>query len=156
MRLRTTYVRSNSNAGRVLSSKLISPLTRDYSLEELLKRPELKYADLTEINKHDPSVEDSVSAQVTIQLKYAGYIDRQKKDVDRLQRHETMEIPSDLDFSSVEGLSNEVQQKLTEMKPTNFARAGRIPGVTPAALSLLLVYLKKRDLRKTPSASARG
>ena len=91
----------------------------------------------------DIDVPDAVAEQVTIQLKYAGYIDRQQEDVDRVQRHEAMLIPDDLDFMQVEGLSNEIRQKLSETRPNNLARAGRIPGVTPAALSLLLVYLKK-------------
>ena len=86
-------------------------------------------------------VSETVAEQVTIQLKYSGYIDRQQQDVDRLQRHESMTIPGDVNFDQVEGLSNEIRQKLKEMRPSNLARAGRIPGVTPGALSLLLVHL---------------
>ena len=99
---------------------------------------------------------EAVAEQVMIQLKYAGYIDRQQQDVDRLQRHESMPIPGDVNFDEVEGLSNEIRQKLIEMRPANLARAGRIPGVTPAALSLLLVHLKKRELSDSVRATAHG
>ena len=117
----------------------------------------MNYADLREISPLANPVSEAVAEQVSIQLKYSGYIDRQQQDVDRLQRHETLSIPSDLNFDQVEGLSNEIRQKLNEMRPANLARAGRIPGVTPAALSLLLVHLKKRELSsKSLRAAAHG
>jgi tRNA uridine 5-carboxymethylaminomethyl modification enzyme len=99
-------------------------------------------------------VDDAVSAQVTIQIKYSGYIDRQQQEIDRLHRHEATAIPDDLDFMLVEGLSNEIRQKLSDTRPSNLARAARIPGMTPAALSLLLVHLKKRDLGGSLRATA--
>lgn len=101
-------------------------------------------------------VPEAVAEQVAIQLKYAGYIDRQQQDIERLRRHERMKIPGDLDFHGVDGLSHEICQKLTEIRPTSLARAGRIPGVTPAALSLLLVHLKKRELVRSSRAIANG
>jgi tRNA uridine 5-carboxymethylaminomethyl modification enzyme len=104
----------------------------------------------------DSAVPEAVAEQVTIQLKYAGYIDRQQQDIDRVQRHEAMSIPADLDFMSVDGLSNEIRQKLSESRPSNLARASRIPGVTPAALSLLLVHLKKREVSERQRAAAHG
>jgi len=135
---------------------LSKPLNREYSLADLLKRPEITpeilYAAAPPLNP----VEHSVAEQVAIQLKYAGYIDRQQQDISRLRRHEAMAIPSDLDFFEVDGLSHEICQKLTEIRPENLARAGRIPGVTPAALSLLLVYLKKRALTTSARAAAHG
>jgi tRNA uridine 5-carboxymethylaminomethyl modification enzyme len=155
-RLARTYVQAGSNEAAVLSSSLTKPLSREYSLAELLKRPELTYADIREISPPENDVSEAVAEQVMIQLKYAGYIDRQQQDVDRLQRHESMLIPSDVNFDQVEGLSNEIRQKLNEMRPANLARAGRIPGVTPAALSLLLVHLKKRELSDTVRATAHG
>ena len=81
--------------------------------------------------------------QVAIQAKYAGYIDRQQDEVERLRRYEHTPLPADLDLDAVDGLSNEVKQKLGEVRPATLAQAGRIPGVTPAAISLLLIYLKK-------------
>jgi tRNA uridine 5-carboxymethylaminomethyl modification enzyme len=93
-----------------------------------------------------PVAEDArVAEQVTTQIKYAGYIDRQQEEIERLHRHEKTTIPDNIDYQSVDGLSNEIRQKLTQARPTTLARAGRISGVTPAALSLLLVHIKKRD-----------
>jgi len=155
-RLERTYVQAGSDEAAVLSASLSKPLSREYSLAELLTRPELSYVNIREISPPANDVSEVVTEQATIQLKYAGYIDRQQQDVDRLQRHESMTIPGDLDFDQVEGLSNEIRQKLNEMRPTNLARAGRIPGVTPAALSLLLVHLKKRELSNSPCATAHG
>jgi tRNA uridine 5-carboxymethylaminomethyl modification enzyme len=83
---------------------------------------------------------------VEIQAKYAGYIDRQKQDIARLRRHENTLLPKDLDYNAVDGLSHEVKQKLTAARPDTLARAGRIPGVTAAAVALLLIYLKKRGI----------
>ena len=155
-RLERTYIQANSAQADALSTSLTKPLSREYSLAELLKRPELDYADLDAIAPSESTITEAVAEQVTIQLKYSGYIDRQQQDIDRLQRHEAMVIPEDIDFDQVEGLSNEIRQKLGEIRPTSLARAGRIPGVTPAALSLLLVHLKKRELGDPARAVAHG
>ena len=155
-RLERTYIQANSAQADALSTSLTKPLSREYSLAELLKRPELDYADLDAIAPSESTITEAVAEQVTIQLKYSGYIDRQQQDIDRLQRHEAMVIPEDIDFDQVEGLSNEIRQKLGEIRPTSLARAGRIPGVTPAALSLLLVHLKKRELGDPARAAAHG
>jgi tRNA uridine 5-carboxymethylaminomethyl modification enzyme len=92
----------------------------------------------------DEILDPRVTEQVEIQAKYAGYIDRQREDIERLRRHENVLLPDNLDYSAIDGLSNEVKQKLSEARPQTLARAGRIPGVTPAAVSLLLIHLKKR------------
>ena len=155
-RLERTFIQANSAQAAALSPFLTKPLSREYSLAELLKRPELDYADLDAVAPPESAITEAVAEQVTIQLKYSGYIDRQQQDIDRLQRHEAMVIPEDIDFDQVEGLSNEIRQKLGEIRPSNLARAGRIPGVTPAALSLLLVHLKKRELGDTARAAAHG
>ena len=155
-RLQRTFIQAGSAEAAALETLLPKPLSREYSIAELLKRPELDYAAIRDAAPADIDVPDAVAEQVTIQLKYAGYIDRQQEDVDRVQRHEAMLIPDDLDFMQVEGLSNEIRQKLSEMRPNNLARAGRIPGVTPAALSLLLVYLKKRELIDKQRSVAHG
>jgi tRNA uridine 5-carboxymethylaminomethyl modification enzyme len=88
--------------------------------------------------------DDSVAEQVEIQAKYAGYIDRQKDEIARTRQHEATALPADLDYAQVKGLSSEVREKLARQRPETVGQAGRIPGVTPAALSLLLVHLKKR------------
>ena len=145
-RLKRTYIQAGSEQASTLEAVLTQSLSREYSLAELLKRPEVHYSAIYEVSPPQGGIDDAVAEQVMIQLKYAGYIGRQQQDIDRVTRHEKMSIPADMDFSQVEGLSNEIRQKLSEHRPANLARAGRIPGVTPAALSLLLVHLKKRYL----------
>ncbi len=142
-RLSTSWIHPNTPQAAALASKLKNPISREYSLAELLKRPELEYSDLASLV--GVATEDTQAAeQVEIQAKYAGYIDRQKEDIARLHRHEHTALPDSLDYNAVDGLSNEVRQKLTAARPDTLARAGRIPGVTAAATALLLIYLKKR------------
>jgi len=155
-RLQQTFIQAGSTEAAQLIPLLTKPLSREYSLAELLKRPELNYDALDRIAPAPSPVAEAVAHQIAIQCKYAGYIERQQQDVDRLHRHEMMTIPSDLDFSLIDGLSNEIRQKLQEVAPSNLARAGRIPGVTPAALSILLIYLKKRELGSRLRATANG
>ena len=155
-RLEKTFIQAGSAEAKALETVLAKPLSREYSIAELLKRPELDYGVIERVAPADSAVPEAVAEQVTIQLKYAGYIDRQQQDIDRVQRHEAMSIPADLDFMSVDGLSNEIRQKLSESRPSNLARASRIPGVTPAALSLLLVHLKKREVSEHQRAAAHG
>ena len=155
-RLKRTYIQAGSEQASVLEAVLTQSLSREYSLAELLKRPEVHYSAIYEVSPPQGGIDDAVAEQVMIQLKYAGYIGRQQQDIDRVTRHEKMSIPADMDFSQVEGLSNEIRQKLSEHRPVNLARAGRIPGVTPAALSLLLVHLKKRDLSDDSRVIAHG
>jgi len=142
-RLATTWIHPGTPQADALAPRLKSPLAHEYSLAELLKRPELRYADIAGL-KGEATGDPQVAEQVEIQAKYAGYIDRQQEDIDRLRRYEHTILPADLDYAVVDGLSNEVRQKLSEARPDTLARAGRIPGVTPAAISLLLVYLKRR------------
>ena len=155
-RLKRTYIQAGSEHAGALEAVLTQSLSREYSLAELLKRPEVHYSAIYEVSPPQGGIDDAVAEQVMIQLKYAGYIGRQQQDIDRVTRHEKMSIPADMDFSQVEGLSNEIRQKLSEHRPANLARAGRIPGVTPAALSLLLVHLKKRDLSDDSRVIAHG
>ena len=142
-RLASTWIQPGSNAASALESKLSSPLSHEYNLAELLKRPELGYADLSAVSE-GAGEDRQVAEQVEIQAKYAGYIDRQREEIERLQRYENAPLPGDFDYLCIEGLSNEVKQKLADAKPETLARASRIPGVTPAAISLLLIHLKKR------------
>ena len=155
-RLEKTFIQAGSAEAKALETVLAKPLSREYSIAELLKRPELDYGIIERVAPADSAVPEAVAEQVTIQLKYAGYIDRQQQDIDRVQRHEAMSIPADLDFMSIDGLSNEIRQKLSESRPSNLARASRIPGVTPAALSLLLVHLKKREVSEHQRAAVHG
>lgn len=120
-------------------------LSREYRLNELLRRPNVSYADLMSIDKFGPSVEDpKVAEQVEVQFKYAGYIDRQQLEIDKQKNHEETVLPNDFDYLSIKGgLSNEALQKLQDQKPTTIGQASRIPGITPATISILMVYLKK-------------
>ena len=142
-RLATTFVHPGTPEAESLAAVLKNPISREYALADLLKRPELQYADLAQATGYSSS-DTQAAEQVEIQAKYAGYIDRQQDDIDKLRRHEHTSLPLDLDYADVDGLSNEVRQKLSETRPETLARAGRIPGVTPAAVALLLIYLKKR------------
>ena len=129
-----------SVAERVLGAKP----SREQPAEELLRRPSATYAGLMEIEKLGPGVDDPlVAEQVETQIKYAGYIERQQMEIERSLRHETTQLPTSLDYANVSGLSNEVRAKLAEQRPETIGQAGRISGITPAAISLLLVHLKK-------------
>lgn len=142
-RLATTFIHPDTPQAESLSALLPKPITREYSLADLLKRPELGYAQVASL-KGEPTQDQQAAEQVAIQAKYAGYIDRQQDDIDRLRRHENTLLPQDLDYERVDGLSNEVRQTLMAARPTTLARASRVPGVTSAAVAILLVYLKKR------------
>ena len=128
---------------------LKSPIVREANGEDLLRRPEVTYEKLTTIETFAPAHEDiEAREQVETQIKYQGYIDRQRDEVEKSLRHETTKLPFDLDYSLVKGLSNEVVIKLNDAKPESVGMASRISGITPAAISLLLVYLKKHGLLK--------
>nr|WP_010131064.1 tRNA uridine-5-carboxymethylaminomethyl(34) synthesis enzyme MnmG [Microbulbifer agarilyticus] len=144
-RLKETWVQPGSEAAASVEQKLPQPLAREYSLQDLLKRPELTYTDIASL-KGEAVADERVAEQVEISAKYAGYIDRQRDDIERLQAYEDTPLPVDFDYGAVSGLSNEVVQKLTDARPDTLARASRVPGVTPAAVSLLLIQLKKRGL----------
>ncbi len=131
---------SQSEAVRVLGCAI----EREYSLADLLRRPNVTYALLMTMPGAGPAVADKkVTEQVEIQTKYQGYIERQREEVSRYENYETTRLPQDLDYKSVRGLSVEVQQKLNQHKPETLGQAARISGVTPAAVSLLLVHLKR-------------
>ena len=144
-RLATTWIQPNTAEAEQINPKLEQPIAREYNLRDLLKRPGIVYADIAAL-KGEGTRDEQVAEQVEIQIKYAGYIDRQAEEIERLRHYENMRLPQELDFNGVEGLSNEVKQKLNTGKPETLAQASRIPGVTPAAVSLLLIYLKKRGL----------
>ncbi len=143
-RLESTHISAKSISLDDAMAVMGQPLERDHSLAELIRRPNVSYAALTALSVAGPSVTDHlVAEQVEIQLKYAGYIQRQQVEIERQQHHENTRLPDDLDYASVRGLSVEARQKLTQHRPETLGQAGRISGLTPAALSLLLVHLKK-------------
>jgi tRNA uridine 5-carboxymethylaminomethyl modification enzyme len=130
----------------VASRVLGQPLEREHSLSDLLRRPGVSYARLHELpGSGAPVAEPAVFEQVEIAIKYAGYIDRQVEEVERRRAEEDKPLPPDLDYAGVRGLSIEVRQKLAAHRPETIGQAARISGVTPAAISLLLVHLKRRS-----------
>ncbi len=148
-RLKSTWIVPNSPEAAIINPKLEAPITHEYNLLDLLKRPNIVYSDVANLkNTPDDSVDEQVSEQVQIAVKYAGYISRQAEDIERLRRQENTKLPDDLDYSSMEGISNEVKQKLNQLRPETLAAASRIQGITPAAVSLLLVHLKKRAIAR--------
>ncbi|MYI01681.1 MAG: tRNA uridine-5-carboxymethylaminomethyl(34) synthesis enzyme MnmG, partial [Gammaproteobacteria bacterium] len=157
-RLRETRIHPTSDAARRLGQALERPLSREQSLAELLARPELDYGKLMDLAEPESPpatasrLEEQVAEQIEIQVKYRGYIDRQQDEIERLREQEDTALPADLDYAGMSGLSNELKQKLSEARPENLGRAARIPGMTPTALSLILVYLKKhRTIRRKAS-----
>jgi len=144
-RLRNTWIHPATLEARQLSSRLKSELTREYNLADLIKRPELTYSDVAWL-KGEPIEDTQAAEQVEIQLKYSGYIERQRSEIEQMRRQENTPLPDNFDYSQVSGLSNELKQKLEQQRPETLAQAARIQGMTPVAISLLLVYLKKRQL----------
>ena len=146
-RLRSTWLQKDHPAVAQVNELLKTPLSRENSLEDLVRRPEVRYDDLVAIEGLGPKLADKQAAeQIEIQIKYAGYIDRQLDEIAKKKRHENTIIPLDFDFTQISGLSNEVVAKLSDTRPETIGKASRISGITPAAISLLLVYLKKHGL----------
>lgn len=146
-RMKSSWIVPNTPEAELINPKLEMPISHEYSLLDLLKRPGVEYADVANLkNAPDQPVSEQVSEQVQISVKYAGYISRQAEDIERLRRQENTPLPENMDYSVIDGLSNEVKQKLSEARPATLAAASRIQGVTPAAVSLLLVHLKKRAI----------
>ncbi len=144
-RLKNTWVHPATTEAEQLNGRLKTELTREYNLADLIKRPELGYNDVAWL-KGEPIHDVQAAEQVEIQLKYSGYIERQKTEIEQMRRQENTRLPDDFDYSQVSGLSNELKLKLGQQRPETLAQASRIQGMTPAAISLLLVYLKKRQL----------
>ncbi|PSW01398.1 tRNA uridine-5-carboxymethylaminomethyl(34) synthesis enzyme MnmG [Photobacterium lipolyticum] len=148
-RLKEIWINPTSDQAESLNKILKTPIVREASGEDLLRRPEVTYEQLVTIETFAPAHEDrEASEQVEIQVKYQGYIDRQKDEVEKSLRHEKTKLPFELDYGVVKGLSNEVISKLNDAKPETIGMASRISGITPAAISILLVYLKKQGMLK--------
>ncbi len=147
-RLHDTWIRPDTAAAKAAENLLGQALTRESRLSELLLRPDTGYRELVTLPGAGPGIDlPEVIEQLENEARYAGYIERQRAEIQRRRRHEETKIPEDLDFQQVHGLSNEVCQTLTAHRPATLGQAGRISGITPAAISLLLVYLKKRSLQ---------
>ncbi|CNL92469.1 tRNA uridine-5-carboxymethylaminomethyl(34) synthesis enzyme MnmG [Yersinia frederiksenii] len=146
-RLRDIWVHPNSENVNEINALLKAPLSKEANGEELLRRPEIDYRLLTTLPSFSPTLTDPQAAdQVEIQVKYEGYIARQQEEIEKQLRNENTLLPADLDYRQVSGLSNEVIAKLNDHKPNSIGQASRISGITPAAISILLVWLKKQGL----------
>jgi tRNA uridine 5-carboxymethylaminomethyl modification enzyme len=158
-RLRTVWIQPETEKAFKINEMIEKPISREYSLADLLARPEVRYENLlnaiSEKERHGtegPEIARQINEQVEIHIKYQGYIDRQEEDIKKLKRQDNTILPQDFDYSQMQGLSNELKQKLLKARPETIARATRIPGMTPAAISLLLIYLKKYDAIRKKSA----
>ncbi|MGL9733724.1 MAG: tRNA uridine-5-carboxymethylaminomethyl(34) synthesis enzyme MnmG [Symbiopectobacterium sp.] len=146
-RLREISVHPHNEQREAVNALLETPLSREVTGEELLRRPEMDYTTLTSLPMFSPALTDAQAAeQVEIQVKYEGYIARQQDEIEKQLRNESTVLPVDLDYGQVNGLSNEVKAKLNDQKPGSIGQASRISGITPAAISILLVWLKKQGL----------
>jgi tRNA uridine 5-carboxymethylaminomethyl modification enzyme len=144
-RLQGLLLRPDSGPGAVLSAWLEKPLAREQRAYELLRRPGVRYADLMAVEGIGPGVVDArVAGQIEIQARYSGYLERQQAEIHRQHRQQEQALPADFDYNAVRGLSSEVCEKLQRVKPQTIGQASRIPGITPAAVSLLLIHLRKR------------
>ena len=152
-RLKNTWVRPQTPQGDAFSQRFNSPLAHEYNLLNLLARPEIDYPGLIAVT--GPGASDpQVAEQIEIKTKYAGYIERQQEEILRLRASENTQLPADIDYTGISGLSKEIQSKLSASKPQTLGQASRIPGVTPAAISLLLFYLKKHSAGRQLEQSA--
>ena len=142
-RLKDTWVRPGTPAGEAVMAKFNTPLTHEYNLLNLLARPEINYLDLIAVTGGGIS-DEQIAEQLEIKTKYAGYLDRQLDDIAKMRASEAVKLPADIDYTAISGLSKEIQQKLIASRPETLGQASRIPGVTQAAVSLLMVHLKKR------------
>ena len=150
-RLKTTWVQAGTDEAKQLEEMGEAAIAREYNLHDLLKRPGLNYSQVA--NLKGESVEDAqVAEQVEIQAKYDGYIARQLEEIEQLRRYENTKLPTDLEYDAIGGLSNEVKQKLQTVQPETLGVASRISGVTPAAISQILIHLKKRKLANQMTA----
>jgi len=150
-RLKTTWVNPRTLPPEAAMPVLGQPIEREYTLHELLRRPDVSYRSLSSISAPDIEIQDeSVKEQVEIQAKYQGYIARQQEEVERREGQESMPLPTGLNYAEVRGLSIEVRQALARQRPETIGQAARISGVTPAAVSLLLVHLRRRKKQASP------
>ncbi|KZZ45226.1 MAG: tRNA uridine-5-carboxymethylaminomethyl(34) synthesis enzyme MnmG [Saccharospirillaceae bacterium] len=150
-RLKTTWVQAGTDEAKTLEDMGEAAIAREYNLHDLLKRPGLNYSQVANL-KGESVADVQVAEQVEIQAKYDGYIARQLEEIEQLRRYENTKLPTDLEYDAIGGLSNEVKQKLQTVQPETLGVASRISGVTPAAISQILIHLKKRKLANQMTA----
>jgi tRNA uridine 5-carboxymethylaminomethyl modification enzyme len=141
-RIRKTVIKPAADVNRYLNSRGSRPISSGVHLDQLLKRTELDYRAVEDLAPSDRPVRSSVANQATIEIKYEGYIRKQLKEIDRFRHLENIRIPPDFEFQKVSGLSNELKEKLSTVRPTSLGQASRVEGITPVAISVLMVALK--------------
>jgi tRNA uridine 5-carboxymethylaminomethyl modification enzyme len=148
-RLRSTPVRPSAQVDEVLTRRSSSPLNEAVSLDKLLKRPEISYGDIELLAGPPEPLPERVKEQVEVECKYEGYLKRQEADVRKFRHIVRIVIPSDIEYDTIPSLSKEIRYKLAAIRPLSLGQASRIPGITPAALSVLMIYLKQRSFGHT-------
>ena len=144
-RLESTGIAACDALNTMLASRQTAPVTNSARLADLLRRPQVSYADIAPFDPDRPVLSEAVTAEVEIQIKYAGYLDRQQKQVEEFKKEEARLLPPDLDYSAIGGLRLEARQKLADIRPVSLGQAGRISGVSPADIAVLLIYLEQRS-----------
>jgi tRNA uridine 5-carboxymethylaminomethyl modification enzyme len=150
-RISQVRIKPTAKANQWLAAKHSASLETAVPLSQLLKRPELAYGDLGQLEGRSTTLTERVVRQVEIQCKYEGYLKRQEAEVKKFRNLEKIHIPPEFDYAQIPGLSHEVYQKLSEIQPSSLGQASRISGVTPAAISILMVYLKRLREQSVPS-----
>jgi len=141
-RLRTTTVRPDDKTNELLERRGSPHLSEPTQLDRLLKRPGILYTDIEKLAPPETPLPERVKQQVEIEIKYEGYIEKQRREIEKFKNIESVKIPQDFDFTAVYGLSNELKEKLSSVRPISLGQASRVEGMTPAALSVLMVSLK--------------
>jgi tRNA uridine 5-carboxymethylaminomethyl modification enzyme len=142
-RIKSTVIAPSKRVNDYLVKSGSSPIKNATSLGQILKRPELQYQNIVFLNEHAKKIDESIARKVEIEIKYEGYIQRQLNEVEKFKNLEKIKIPQEFDYTKIHGLSNELREKLLRIKPISLGQASRIPGITPAAISIIMIYLKK-------------
>ena len=144
-RLERNGVPAGEALNEMLAARESAPVTSSARLADLLRRPQVTYEDLAPFDPDRPALAPEVTAEVEIQVKYAGYLARQEKQVAQFRREESKRLPADIDYNAIHGLRLEARQKLSQIRPMSVGQAGRISGVSPADVAVLLIYLEQRQ-----------
>ena len=142
-RLESTGVAANPALNALLAERGSAPVANSARLADLLRRPQITYADIAPFDPNRPELPDAVTEEVEIQIKYAGYLARQQKQVEEFKQEESRLLPEGLDYNSIQGLRLEARDKLSQIRPMSIGQAGRISGVSPADIAVLLIWLEQ-------------
>ena len=153
-RLEASGVPGSDALNRMLEEKGSTKVSNSVRLADLIRRPEIGYDDIAPFDPQRPALPKAVTEEVEIQLKYAGYLLRQEKQVEEFRKEESRLLPGDIDYQAITGLRLEARQKLAEIRPMSIGQAGRISGVSPADIAVLLIYLETNGQKKQPAGTS--